>query len=232
MRFTPAPSSVRRYSGTRLNARRRSSGRRLQNSEQSIGVNIHLCAFTTSESARSTPANAQRSSGHTIALPAYAASTCSQAPARAHASAIAGTGSTEVVEVVPTVATTAHAPDRSSVSTRIRNAASTGSLRTSSPAMRQAFSTEECACSEHTTTRRPGAASRAATSAAKVEVEAVSSMCPCQPSGRPSSCATQSTTCSSSSVSAGDVRHRNPTLLSVAAISSARMPGSSAVLAK
>ena len=42
--------------------------------------------------------------------------------------------------------------------------------------------------------------------AANVEVEAVSSMWPCQPSGRPSSCRTQSATRSSSSVEAGDAR--------------------------
>ena len=35
-----------------------------------MGVNIHLWALTTSESARSTPSNAQRSSGQTIAEPA------------------------------------------------------------------------------------------------------------------------------------------------------------------
>ena len=63
-------SGVRRYSGIRLNARRKSSGRRVHSSEQSIGVSIHLCALTTSESARSTPANAQRNSGQTIAEPA------------------------------------------------------------------------------------------------------------------------------------------------------------------
>ena len=45
--------------------------------------------------------------------------------------------------------------------------------------MRQARSTEECACSEATTTRRSGSAVRAAHSAASVEIEAVSSMWPC-----------------------------------------------------
>ena len=63
-------SGVRRNSGTRLKAARKSSGRLVHNSEQSIGVSIHLWALTTSESARSTPANAQRNSGQTIALPA------------------------------------------------------------------------------------------------------------------------------------------------------------------
>src|SRR6266545_2481479 len=63
-------SLVRRYSGTRLNAWRMSSGRLDQRSEQSIGVKSHLCALTTSESARSTPACDQRSSGQTQAEPA------------------------------------------------------------------------------------------------------------------------------------------------------------------
>ena len=63
--------------------------------------------LTTSESARSTPASAHRCSGQTIAVPAYAASTWSQAPDAAHASATALTGSTDVVAVVPTVAITA-----------------------------------------------------------------------------------------------------------------------------
>ncbi len=74
------------YSGTRLKAPRSASGLHVHSSEQSIGVNSHLCAFTTSESARSTPACDQRSSGQTHAEPAYAASTCSQTPAASHAS--------------------------------------------------------------------------------------------------------------------------------------------------
>ena len=44
-------SSTRRYSGTRLNARRRSSGRRVRNTEQSIGTSSHLCGLTPIESA-------------------------------------------------------------------------------------------------------------------------------------------------------------------------------------
>ena len=57
------------------------SGRRVQNAEQSIGVKSHLCGLTTIESARSHPSRHQRSSGQTAAEPAYAASTCSQTPA-------------------------------------------------------------------------------------------------------------------------------------------------------
>ena len=97
--------------------------------------------------------------------------------------------------------------------------------------MRAPFSTDECACSEQTTTLRP-VTWRAAISAASVDVDAVSSMCPCQPSGRPSSCRTQSTTRSSSSVDAGDARQCSATWFIAAAISSARMPGSDAVTAK
>ena len=73
---------------------------------------------------------------------------------------------------------------------------------------------------------------RAAISAASVEVDAESSMWPCQPSGSPSSCATQSHTSPSSSVEAGAVRHRIATLLSAAASSSARIPGRDALVAK
>ena len=68
--------------------------------------------------------------------------------------------------------------------------------------------------------------------AAIVPVEAVSSMWPCHPSGSPSSWAVQSSTTPSSSVEAGAVRHRKPTELSVAASSSAKIPGSAALVAK
>jgi hypothetical protein len=223
---------VRRYSGTRLNAARKAGGRLVHSSEQSIGVSIHLWALITTESARSTPSNAHRFSGHTIAAPAYAASTCSQHSAAAHASAIAATGSTAVEAVVPTVATTTAASDRfPSSSTRRRNSASHGTLRRRIPSIRAAFSTEECACSEHTTRSRP-VASRAAISAARVEVEALSSMCPCHPAGSPTKSATHSSTTASSSVEAGAVRQRMATELRVAASSSARIPGSEALVAK
>ncbi len=142
-----------------------------------------------------------------------------------------GTGSTDATEVVPTVATTTAAPVRSSASRRSRYSSSVGTCRTSIPRIRAAFSTEECACSEQTTRRLP-VASRAAASAASVDVEAVSSMWPCQPEGRPSSCASQSRATSSSSVEAGAVRQRKPTEFRVAASSSARIPGSDAVAGK
>ena len=70
---------------------------------------------------------------------------------------------------------------RSSASGRRRNSSSTGVVRGSSSSRRHAFSTDECACSEQTTTRAPGLAWRAAASAVIVAVEAVSSIWPCSP---------------------------------------------------
>ena len=81
-------------------------------------------------------------------------------------------------------------------------------------------------------TARPGAPSGAAASAASVEVEAVSSMWPCQSCGSPSSCASHRTATYSSSVPAGEARQRIATAFSVAAISSARMAGSDELVAK
>ena len=96
----------------RLNAARSASGRRLQTQRAVDGDEHPLVRVDDERVGRSTPSNAQRSSGQTMADPAYAASTWSHARART-ASAIAGTGSTDAVDVVPTVATTAHAPSRS-----------------------------------------------------------------------------------------------------------------------
>ena len=142
---------------------------------------------------------------------------------------MAATGSTAVDDVVPTVATTAQAPERSSKSGRSAYAPSTGVCRTSSSSSRAAFSVEECVCSEQTTTRLPGAAARAAASAVTRPAEAPSSMCPCIGSGSPSSCRSQSSVTSSSSCSAGEARQRMPTWLRPAIRSSARIPGAAAV---
>src|SRR3954469_15914432 len=158
-----------RYSGTYENASWNASGRRVQSAEQSIGVKSHLCGLTTTESAWSTPSRHQRSSGQTAAEPAYAASTWSHTPASAHRLASSGTGSTDVVAVVPTVATTAVTPS-SSRSGSILNWSSTGALRYGRPTSRAAFSTLKFACSEATTTP-PGRSVRAAASAAMVAVE-------------------------------------------------------------
>ena len=86
------------------------------------------------------------------------------------------TGSTEVVDVVPTVATTAHASVVSTRSARMRYASSTGTRRSSSSSTRAALSIDECVCSLQTTTRRSGITARAAASAVSVAVDAVSSM--------------------------------------------------------
>ena len=57
-------------------------------------------------------------------------------------------------------------------------------------------------------------------------------MWPWRPGGRPSSCASQSSVTSSSSCSAGEVRQRIPIWFRPAMSSSARIPGSEAVLAE
>ena len=106
-----------------------------------------------------------------------------------------------------------------------------GSSLVSSPSIRAAFSTDECACSEQRT-REPPVTCRAAMSAASVEVDAESSMWPCHPPGSPSSWRSQSSVSSSSSVEAGEVRQMNATWLRVAASSSARIAGSAAEMAK
>ncbi len=106
-----------------------------------------------------------------------------------------------------------------------------GTLRRPIPSIRAALSTAEWVCSEQTISLRP-VASRAAMMTASWAVEAVSSMWPCQPSGRPSSRATQSSVTCSSSVAAGALRHRKPTEFSVAASISARIPGGEDELAK
>src|SRR5262249_60729083 len=93
-----------------------------------------------------------------------------------------------------------------SSSARIRTFASQDTLRTRIPSIRAPLCTELWACSEHTTRSRP-VAWRAATSAAIVPVDAESSMWPCQPEGRPRSCAVQSRTTPTSSAEAGQLRH-------------------------
>src|SRR6202795_2834700 len=68
--------------------------------EQSNGAPSHLCALITSESAPSTPSHIQRHSGRIIALPAIAASTCSQIPWRRAMSVIAAIGQIAVGEIL------------------------------------------------------------------------------------------------------------------------------------
>ena len=163
---------------------RSSSGRDVQSSEQSIGTISHLCGLTTSESASSTPSCDARSSSQIHDEPAYAASTCSHAPA-----ACARLG--ELAHGIDRRERRRARPSRRRRRRRRARArrcacassSSAATLRSSMPSMRAAFSTDECACSEQTTTLRP-VTWRAAISAASVDVDAVSSMCPCQPSGQ------------------------------------------------
>jgi len=134
--------------------------------------------------------------------------------------------------VVPTVAMTAHASCGSRRSGRSRNSSSAGTFRSSRSRRRAALSATECACSEHTSTRRSGWRERATIVAASTPVDAVSSMCPRNSSGSPTSCRSQSTVSSSSSWSAGEVRQRIPTWFRPAMRSSASTPGSEPVVAK
>src|SRR5438445_773408 len=119
-----ASCALVRYSGTIENASRSTSGWRVQSTLQSTGVNSHLCGLTTTESASSAPSSTQRSSGTRAALPAYAASTCSQRRCSAQTAAIVATGSTLVLDVVPIVATTAAGDVRQSIALALSVAAS------------------------------------------------------------------------------------------------------------
>ena len=91
--------------------------------------------------------------------------------------------------------------------------------------MRPARSTEECACSDATTTRRSGL--RAARGTERGERRGRGGVLDVTVplAGRPSSCPIHESVSSSSSVTAGDVRQSMPLAFSVAVSSSARMPG-------
>ncbi len=116
--------------------------------------------MSTRLSASSIPSHSQRHSGRIIALPAIAASTCSQMPWRRATVARPRTGSIAVVAVVPVVATTAQGtiPAAMSASTSAANASgrmawasSQGTRRRLSrpnPASNAALSTEEWLCAE------------------------------------------------------------------------------------
>ena len=138
------------------------------------------------------------------------------------------TGSTEVVEVVPTVATTTAASRRaSSASTRMPELVVDGHLaQLACRASARALSTDECACSEHDdqVAARSRRARRSSPPASR------STRCPrCARASRPAARAAARSSRArrpSSSVEAGAVRHRNATELSVAASSSARIAGS------
>jgi hypothetical protein len=80
------------------------------------------------ESARSTPCQSGRHSSRTIAEPAMAASTCSQAPCAAQIVAMASIGSKAVHVVEPDVATTAHGVQPRARSSRIASARASGRI--------------------------------------------------------------------------------------------------------
>ena len=168
------------------------------------------------------------------------------------------TGSTEVDDDVPTVATMAMgrlpaarsaAMAASSASTCISNRSLTGTRTRAArprPRVMHAFSMELCA-SVDAYTRSPGtsgrpvrpaaatsnpAACRAPASAMSDEVDAVSVSRPSNASGRPNACRSQSTTTCSSSVPIGDVRHSIGFWPSAAVSISPRIPGPEAVVAK
>ena len=92
-----------------------------------------------------------------------------------------------------------------------------------------ALSIDECVCSEQTTTRRSGiAVARSHERGQRRDRRRVLDVAvPARRADR-AAAASQSVTCSSSSVSAGPVRQRMPTWLSVAVSSSARIAGSGA----
>src|SRR5687768_1386097 len=159
-----APDSVaafRRYSGSTVSASISSARSATQNASQSNPVSSHLCGSKQYESAVDSPLWIQRYSGQTAAAPAYAASTCSHAPAAAAIGPISVSGSIAVVDVVPTVATTSAGtlPAARSASMAARNedgsiacvAGSTATVRTAAlprPAIRAAFAIDECPCVE------------------------------------------------------------------------------------
>ena len=187
-------------------------------------------------STRSTPSAIQRSSGHTSAEPGVGGVDVEPGAAcSAHTSAIGGSGSRAVDEVVPMLATTKNGTQargpvlghggRQGVGPQRevrRPRRSTRSWSGRSPAMRTAFSTELCAWRGRVaraagrTGPSPAARHRAASRAHSVAPDADSSMTPPPSplernrSGSPSSSAIQSSTCVSSSVHAGDGRPEHP----------------------
>ena len=167
-----------------------------------------------------------------------AASTCNHKPCSAQISAMSSTGSKARDDVVPVVALTKNGMSPACLSALIFFASSSvrNEYRSSTfivwrfsdpiPATIQAFSMDEWASVEAYATNRlllplwlvrlPVALSRAASSAQSVALEAESSITP-PPleldenfSGNPSNCTSQSITCDSSSVQAGDVIHNMP----------------------
>ena len=186
-------------------------------------------------------------------MPDIAASTCSHRPSRRHTSAMAGTGSKAVVEVVPAVAQTKNGRRPAARSSATAAASASGSiawrsswattrrLASPTPAMRTPFSIDEWACDVAYAIRSRGAPSRlprppvtrsrAARMAHNVASDAVPWMTPPPApldrnrSGSPSSPTIQSTTRVSSSVQAGLVAQSIPLTPRPAESSSPRIAG-------
>ena len=173
---------------------------------------------------------------------------------------MAATGSTEVDDVVPIVATIAIGRRPAARSAAIAAASASGPqleplvrrdaherVATRGPSVMHAFSIGAVrlgrgvdAQRRHVRADRPGpcratsspAAWRAAASAMSDEVDAVSVSRPSNASGSPSAWRSQPTTTSSSSVPIGDVRHSIGFWPSAAVSISPRIPGPDAVVAK
>ena len=185
LRLSTPSSVVRRNSGTSENASRNSSGRLVQSSEQSIGREHPLVgiddervgAVDALERPAQLGADHRRAGVGGVDVEPRARGRAAVGDRRDRDRPTSSTSSRRWRRPRPTSSS-------SSASARMRNASSAGILRSSMPSMRAALSAAECACSEQTTTLRP-VVCRAAISAASVEVDAVSSMWPCQPLGQP-----------------------------------------------
>ena len=151
-------SGVRRNSGTRLNAARRAAGRPRP---QQRAVHRGRAATCAGDHQRigalrrlEGPAELRADHGRAARVGGiHVQPACRRA---SHASAIAGTGSTDVVAVVPTVATTTAvalqvAERRRAAGTRRRWRPCAARM----PSIRAPFSTAEWVCSEQTTSLRP-----------------------------------------------------------------------------
>ena len=121
---------LRRYSGVIESASGSAVASRTQSSEASNAVSSHLWASVQKESTSSTPSSRYRYSGHRAATPAQAASTCTQAPCSWAVVAMARTGSTAPVPVVPMVGQTSTGRSPAATSARSTVASASGDIAT------------------------------------------------------------------------------------------------------
>ena len=91
-------------------------------------MSSHLWASVQNESASSTPSSSPRCSGQSAATPAQAASTCTHAPCSRATPAIARTGSTAPVPVVPIVGHTSTGRRPAATSALTRAASASGDM--------------------------------------------------------------------------------------------------------